>query len=113
RLVAALKAFPILGVRTNVPFLLRILEHPRFRAGEIDTGFLDGEGASLAEAPPSETPAWVAAVMNEAARALTDAAKSRDGRGADSVGPAGGSLIDGAARAIGWDPWVRLREWRA
>ncbi len=31
---AALRAFPILGIRTNIPFLLRVLEHPRFRAGD-------------------------------------------------------------------------------
>ena len=34
-------SIPILGIRTNIPFLLRILEHPRFRSGTIDTGFLD------------------------------------------------------------------------
>ena len=38
RLAAALRAFPILGVRTNVPFLLRILDHPLYRDGRIDTG---------------------------------------------------------------------------
>jgi acetyl-CoA carboxylase biotin carboxylase subunit len=50
RLAAALRAFPILGVRTNVPFLLRILEHQLYRDGRIDTGFLDREGAALADA---------------------------------------------------------------
>ncbi len=30
RLIAALRDFPILGIRTNIPFLLRILEHPQF-----------------------------------------------------------------------------------
>ena len=39
RLVAALRDYPILGVRTNIPFLIRVLEHPRFRAGDVDTGF--------------------------------------------------------------------------
>ncbi|MBV9476832.1 MAG: ATP-grasp domain-containing protein, partial [Acidobacteria bacterium] len=33
RLMCALREFPILGVQTNVPFLLRVLDHPRFRAG--------------------------------------------------------------------------------
>src|SRR5262245_34799284 len=51
RLVCALREFPILGVRTNTGFLLSILEHPRFRAGDIDTGWLDAEGASFAEGP--------------------------------------------------------------
>jgi len=56
RLICALRAFPILGVQTNIPFLLRILEHPRFRSGEIDTGFLDHEGAELAAATSADMP---------------------------------------------------------
>ena len=55
RLVAALRAYPILGIRTNIPFLIRVLEHPRFRASEVDTGFLDREASTLAwptSAPP-------------------------------------------------------------
>src|SRR5207253_6190914 len=52
RLSSALRAFPILGIHTNIPFLLRILDHPRFRAGDVDTGFLDTEGASLANVSP-------------------------------------------------------------
>jgi acetyl/propionyl-CoA carboxylase alpha subunit len=50
RLAAALRVFPILGLRTNIPFLLRVLEHPLFHEGRIDTGFLDREGAGLANA---------------------------------------------------------------
>jgi acetyl/propionyl-CoA carboxylase alpha subunit len=37
----ALRAFPVLGIRTNIPFLLRVLDHPAFRAGAVDTGFID------------------------------------------------------------------------
>ena len=62
RLAAALRAFPILGIRTNIPFLLRILEHPRFRAGDVDTGFLDREGAALAEETRA-MPAFVRAAV--------------------------------------------------
>jgi len=51
RLLSALRSFPILGVRTNIPLLLRVLEHPRFQSGTVDTGFLDHAGAPLAEAP--------------------------------------------------------------
>src|SRR5207245_8639642 len=39
RLAAALRAFPVLGLRTNIPFLLPVLEHPRFRKGAIGTEF--------------------------------------------------------------------------
>ena len=48
RLAAALRALDIEGVRTNVPFLIQVLELPEFREGRIDTGFLDREGARLA-----------------------------------------------------------------
>ncbi|HEX6973680.1 MAG TPA: acetyl-CoA carboxylase biotin carboxylase subunit [Vicinamibacterales bacterium] len=41
RALAALRAFPILGIQTNVPFLVRLLDHPEFRAGRMHTGFLD------------------------------------------------------------------------
>jgi 3-methylcrotonyl-CoA carboxylase alpha subunit len=50
RLAAALGQFVVEGITTNISFVKRILEHPSFRAGTIDTGFLDREGAALAEA---------------------------------------------------------------
>ncbi|MFT4914037.1 MAG: 3-methylcrotonyl-CoA carboxylase alpha subunit [Brevundimonas sp.] len=40
-------------VRTNAGFLVRCLEHPRFVAGDVDTGFIGAEEASLAAARPS------------------------------------------------------------
>ena len=55
RAVAALRQFPILGVRTNVAFLIRTLEHPAFRAGDLHTGFVDEHLPSLLEkTEPSE-----------------------------------------------------------
>jgi acetyl/propionyl-CoA carboxylase alpha subunit len=62
RLIAALRAYPVLGVRTNISFLLRVLEHPDFRAARIDTGFLDREG--LQRAHPSAVPAFVQAALS-------------------------------------------------
>ena len=41
RTLVALKAFEIIGVATNIPLLCRILEHPEFLAGQLDTGFVD------------------------------------------------------------------------
>jgi acetyl-CoA carboxylase biotin carboxylase subunit len=68
RLAAALRAFPILGVRTNVEFLIQILEHPRFQTGTVDTSFLDREAASFAR--PGEAPAFVrAAALHHASAA--------------------------------------------
>jgi acetyl-CoA carboxylase biotin carboxylase subunit len=41
RLIQALKAFRVEGVKTTIPLNLKILEHPRFQAGEMDTGFIE------------------------------------------------------------------------
>ena len=49
---AALAEFDVLGLVTNIPFLLRVLDSEAFRRGELDTGFLDGEGAALGISPP-------------------------------------------------------------
>jgi 3-methylcrotonyl-CoA carboxylase alpha subunit len=40
RLTEALRQTHVLGVRTNVPYLLAILAHPEFQAGRLSTGFL-------------------------------------------------------------------------
>jgi len=85
RLIAALRGFPILGVQTNVAFLVAVLEHPRFQEGTIDTGFLDREGTALAQSP-AEPPAFVL----EAVRASRHAARPD----AQTPQPAGGR-----------DPW--------
>ena len=86
RLSVALRSFPILGICTNIPFLLRVLDHPRFRSGTADTGFLDAEAVSLAELPEDrELPAHV--------RAAVDA----------HLGDP--SAATGSPRS--WDPWER------
>jgi acetyl/propionyl-CoA carboxylase alpha subunit len=92
RLAGALREFPILGVHTNIEFLLQILDHPRFRSGDIDTAWLDADGASLAAAGSRDVPAHV--------RAAVDAYES-------DTEPAG------PTDAAQPDPWQSLREWRA
>ena len=92
RLVCALREFPILGVHTNTGFLLRILEHPRFRAGDIDTGWLDAEGASFA-AQARDVPLHVQAAVG--AYESESRPQNHD-----------------ATQASQPDPWQSLREWR-
>jgi acetyl-CoA carboxylase biotin carboxylase subunit len=89
RLVAALRQFAVLGIRTNVPFLIRVLEHPRFSEGGIDTSFLDGEGRILCDevAGPGLAAALAAAAAHEPS----------DVRAAPAATP---------------DPWERLQGWR-
>jgi propionyl-CoA carboxylase alpha chain len=39
----ALDAFTIEGIRHNIPFLAAIMQHPRWRAGQLSTGFIAEE----------------------------------------------------------------------
>jgi len=41
RMDRALREFRIRGVKTNIPFLENVVNHPRFRAGAVTTSFLD------------------------------------------------------------------------
>jgi pyruvate carboxylase len=41
RMDRALREFRIRGVKTNIPFLENVVNHPRFCAGEVTTSFLD------------------------------------------------------------------------
>jgi acetyl/propionyl-CoA carboxylase alpha subunit len=90
RVIAALRSYPILGIRTNIGLLLELLEHPRFIAGELDTGFLDAEGDAIrARLTYDATPAVLA---------ITAAARSV------RLHP------DHAQRSsAGLDPWISLR----
>ena len=89
RLVAALRQFAVLGIRSNVPFLIRVLEHPRFGDGGIDTSFLDDEGRALCEP------------VNGAGLSAAMAA-------ATAYEP----TAPGQAVVVAPDPWERLPGWR-
>ncbi len=47
RLRRALGAIAVEGVATNVPFLVRVLDHPAFRRGDVSTGFVALHEAEL------------------------------------------------------------------
>jgi len=63
RLRAALRTFPILGIRTNIPFLLRLIELPDFVEGRLHTGFIDEHQLLLSGCTQPEPPAYVAAAL--------------------------------------------------
>jgi 3-methylcrotonyl-CoA carboxylase alpha subunit len=48
RLINALRQFRIEGVRTNLPFVVRVLDTEAFRQGSVDTVFLDREADAIA-----------------------------------------------------------------
>ncbi len=91
----ALSRFEILGVRTNLAFLMAILDHPDFIAGRIDTGFLGRELDALTADPGGLPPAVAAAAAFHAAR-----------------GPAAGTVVAGGAAVAAADPFDTLRGWR-
>jgi pyruvate carboxylase len=41
RMDRALREFRIRGVKTNIPFVENVVNHPKFRGGEVTTGFLE------------------------------------------------------------------------
>jgi acetyl/propionyl-CoA carboxylase alpha subunit len=52
RMLSALRETTILGIKTIVPFLMDVLEHPAYAAGEIHTGFVEEEMAGWEEREP-------------------------------------------------------------
>ena len=78
RLLAALREYVVLGVTTNIPFLLDLLAHPAFAAGATHTHF-------IAEHMPDGSPAARAARRSprsppRCTRALAPARRRRAGR---------------------------------
>jgi 3-methylcrotonyl-CoA carboxylase alpha subunit len=65
RLEAALLDFHVLGVKTNIGYLLDIIRHPQFRAGDFDTGFLGREFMDWQPSP--DVPSELAAILPLAA----------------------------------------------
>jgi len=49
RMHMALESFIIEGVTTTIPFLARVMEHPDFQAGNVDTKFLERHGELFKE----------------------------------------------------------------
>ena len=80
--IAALDAFEIEGPGNNIDFVSALMQHPRFRAGELTTGFIAEEypdGFHGAPASP-ELIGTLAAVAAFAATAQADRARRVDGQ---------------------------------
>jgi propionyl-CoA carboxylase alpha chain len=87
--IAALDAFEIEGLGHNIDFVNAIMQHPRFRSGELTTGFIAEEypegftGAATSE----ELKAKLAAVSGFIATARADRARNVDGQLANHLPP--------------------------
>jgi acetyl-CoA carboxylase biotin carboxylase subunit len=57
RLRRALSEFVVKGIKTSIPFHLRVLRHPLFKAGRYDTGFIEQHmaGGRGGDAPDGES----------------------------------------------------------
>jgi pyruvate carboxylase subunit A len=47
RMRRALYEYVIVGVKTNIPFLMAVMENPRYVQGELETGFIERESGLL------------------------------------------------------------------
>lgn len=85
RLRAALLDFHVVGVRTNIAYLLDVMDHSGFRSGEFDTGFLGREFGDWT--PPCAPPEL---------GAIADAARAADSFASETARfPGGWDLSDG------------------
>jgi acetyl-CoA carboxylase biotin carboxylase subunit len=103
RAIAALRTFPVLGIRTNIGFMIRILDHREFRAGRIHTGFIEEHLGDLNRSPggvPLEAVAAVAFRLRSSASAAM--AEGRFGETTAAQPP---------TAAGGRDPWLTLTGW--
>jgi 3-methylcrotonyl-CoA carboxylase alpha subunit len=83
RLASALEGSAVVGCTTNLEFLARLLRHPDFVAGAVDTGFIARHRAALVPpaAPADDTTlalAALAVLADRAAEARAAAARSGD-----------------------------------
>ncbi len=108
--VAALDAFTIQGPGTNLHFLSALMQHPRFRSGEITTGFIAEEypdGFHGAPASPA-LKTTLAAVAAVAAHAQVTRARLVDGQ----LGHVLSAPADWVARVDRHDHHVTIRDGR-
>ncbi len=87
RLAHALGQYEIAGVATNAAFLIGVLQHPAFQAGDVETGFIDRHREDLLpeRAPATDRVLGLAAVAVLAARAREAAEGAR--RSGDAASP--------------------------
>ncbi|MAQ14297.1 MAG: acetyl-CoA carboxylase biotin carboxylase subunit [Sandaracinus sp.] len=86
RMRRALSEYVVTGIKTSVPFHLRVMDHPDFVAGEYDTGFIAAHEEALLN-PPS---LGVAARPLAIAAAVAQAFRDQDAMGAPAAKSNGG-----------------------
>jgi acetyl/propionyl-CoA carboxylase alpha subunit len=96
KMVRALQDTVVLGVTTNIPYLLDILQHPLFVEGEISTRFLEEQFPEWQPTPDTSSSTWLALAAFEALKG--------EGRRATAAGNDAPDSVP--------DPWVTLAGWK-
>jgi 3-methylcrotonyl-CoA carboxylase alpha subunit len=96
KMVRALQDTVVLGVTTNIPYLLDILQHQDFTAGNFSTNFLEEQMPDWQPVPDTSSSTWLAMAASEVLK-----------------GESGGMAVqtngDGDFQP---DPWGMLSGWR-
>jgi acetyl/propionyl-CoA carboxylase alpha subunit len=90
RMERALRDYIILGTKTNVSWLRRVIAHPAFREGKVSTRFLADHEGDLKQPVPDEVQQIADALFKTAARP---------------------SLGSSAAPRVSQDVWTSLGTW--
>ena len=96
KMIRALQDTVVLGVTTNIPYLIDILQHPAFVAGYFGTSFLGEHYADWLPPVDSSNSTWLAIAAFEALRGGV-------------ARPAGGDAPGSPAQP---DPWQDTTGWR-
>jgi acetyl/propionyl-CoA carboxylase alpha subunit len=87
RLRGALRDFAVLGIRHNLPFLLRLIDLDDVRANRVDTGLIERRLDELAAPPPADIAEAAAAIVKSRLAPAAGAARAGAVRAADSRPP--------------------------
>ncbi|MFW6049708.1 MAG: acetyl-CoA carboxylase biotin carboxylase subunit [Myxococcota bacterium] len=101
RMRRALTEYVVAGIQTNIPFHLRLMDHPEYREGDYDTGFIDRHRDALLRGEGVGEDGKALAVGAAIAQALRDQAAAK--------AAAGGG---GSAQANGGLPASQMSAWR-
>lgn len=96
KMIRALQDTVILGVKTNIPYLIDILKHQKFRSGDISVGFLQENMEPWKEEPDTSNSTWLALAAFE----MLGSSQSSSHKQADEH------------RQEILDPWSEIDNWR-
>jgi 3-methylcrotonyl-CoA carboxylase alpha subunit len=101
KMARALRDTAVLGITTNIPYLLAILAEPDFIQGRAGTNFLAEQLAGWAPPAEADEDAWLALALFEALQGVGGQARRATAAGA----------TNGTAEAAA-DPWNETAGWR-